>query len=366
MESLKELSQFLKPYQRLDLKAVSLTHILGLTGSKEGRDCIFQLRDIVESIFYLTQDSNTSVAKDAILSLINLTANTTDAIKIFETSKNIEPKFPLVFKAIESITNKNSELADPWTMVISNLTRVETLVPEILENLQSEEKIILDLVKAFTQIDYNIAKAKLHYLGPIFCNLTQTTKGRELICNSKYNLMEKIIPFTSYNENTIRRGGTIGILKNICFDPVYHDFVLNDKDDILHCLLYPLIGPEEYTDEENEKFPIELQYMPETKCREEDPDLRVMLLECLLQLCATKKHREFLRSKGTYEILREYHKWELNVGKDKKALLLCENVVDILIKKEEEIGLDNYKEIVVPEDISKKFTEDDEKYLNEE
>ena len=72
--------------------------------------------------------------------------------------------------------------------------------------------------------------------------------------------------------------------------------------------------------------------MPDTKTREEDPDLRRMLLESLLQLCATKRSREHLRSKGVYEILREYHKWEANSGKDKECLLACENVVDILIK----------------------------------
>lgn len=55
---------------------------------------------------------------------------------------------------------------------------------------------------------------------------------------------------------------------------------------------------------------------------------RLMLLEALNQLCATKVTREILREKNTYIILRELHKWE----KDKSCLLACENVVDILIK----------------------------------
>lgn len=75
-----------------------------------------------------------------------------------------------------------------------------------------------------------------------------------------------------------------------------------------------------------------LQYLPETKTRETDPDLRKMLLECLLQLCATRRCREVLRAKGVYEILRELHKWEAKVGRDSDCLLACENVVDILIK----------------------------------
>lgn len=118
--------------------------------------------------------------------------------------------------------------------------------------------------------------------------------------------------------------------------------------------MLPLAGPEEFDDEDNDKLPVSLQYLPETKEREQDLDIRwerdfiyyfkeneilklmvihrnyfrIMLLEALTQLCATKKGREILREKNTYVILREYHKWE----KNKNALLACENVVDILIK----------------------------------
>lgn len=74
------------------------------------------------------------------------------------------------------------------------------------------------------------------------------------------------------------------------------------------------------------------QYLPETKERETDASLRKMLLESLLQLCATKTNRQHLRSKGVYPILRAYHKWEGCISRDRECLLVCENVVDILIK----------------------------------
>lgn len=51
-------------------------------------------------------------------------------------------------------------------------------------------------------------------------------------------------------------------------------------------------------------------------------------METLTQLCAKRVNREFIRSKNAYIILRELHKWE----KDKKALMACENLVDILIR----------------------------------
>lgn len=84
-----------------------------------------------------------------------------------------------------------------------------------------------------------------------------------------------------------------------------------------------------------------------------------MLLDSLNQLCATRKAREFLRSKGTYEILRELHKWESSDDGDKMCLLSCENVVDILIRTEEEIGEDDLKTVDVPSDLVDKFNKMD-------
>lgn len=166
--------------------------------------------------------------------------------------------FKIVSVAVKHITDENSELADPWSMVLNNLTRVESLACEILDELEKDVKTLPNLVRAFAKVDYN-KKAKLHYLAPIFCNLTQTSKGRELFCHNKYNLLDKIIPFASYQESIVRRGATIGILRNICFDPVYHHIILRETDDILCAILYPICGPKELTDEENEMLPLELQ-----------------------------------------------------------------------------------------------------------
>ncbi|KAI9580927.1 protein HGH1 homolog [Glossina fuscipes] len=365
MESLTELVQFMQPSQRLDLKKIALTHVLGLTGTEEGKCAIFSVDDLLTALFHLTADESLALAKDAVLALINLTADVSGATKVYNTSREIQPAYELITTAIRHIINENSNLADPWSMVLSNLTREESIANGTLDILDENPAIMMQLMEAFAKLQYNKSKAKLDYLGPIFCNLTQTHRGRELLCRSKYNLLDKILPFSTYEESIVRRGGVIGILKNICFDPLYHEIILREPDDILNVILYPLCGPEEFTDEENELLPMELQYLPDTKKREADPGLRKMLLECLLQLCATRKSRQHLRSKGVYEILREYHIWEQKEGRHKDCLLACENVVDILIKKEEEILVDNYKEIEVCNDMKEKFIQEDEEYLKD-
>jgi hypothetical protein len=46
--------------------------------------------------------------------------------------------------------------------------------------------------------------------------------------------------------------------------------------------LLPLAGPEELDDEDMEKLPEDLQYLPPDKEREDDPDIRIMLIETLM------------------------------------------------------------------------------------
>jgi hypothetical protein len=59
---------------------------------------------------------------------------------------------------------------------------------------------------------------------------------------------------------------------------------LSDAVDLLPKLLLPLAGPEEFDEEDNDKLPIDLQYLGEEKTREQDPDIRKMLLEALTQV----------------------------------------------------------------------------------
>jgi len=76
--------------------------------------------------------------------------------------------------AVGEIINENSILADPWIMVLCNMSRVETLVPDILRQIDVDNgKTLLELAKAFAKVDYNKKGQTLNYLGNhiIFVNL---------------------------------------------------------------------------------------------------------------------------------------------------------------------------------------------------
>ena len=63
-----------------------------------------------------------------------------------------------------------------------------------------------------------------------------------------------------------------------------HEWLLSAGVDILSYLLLPLAGPEQFTDEESDSFPLDLQFLPDDKERESDPQMRMMLLEALLKV----------------------------------------------------------------------------------
>lgn len=93
--------------------------------------------------------------------------------------------------------------------------------------------------------------------------------------NKDQKILQRLLPFVEYKESTVRRGGIVGTLRNCCFDEEHHEWLLSSNVDILTYLLLPLAGPEEFSDEDNNKLPIDLQYLPETKEREADPDIRL-------------------------------------------------------------------------------------------
>ena len=82
-----------------------------------------------------------------------------------------------------------------------------------------------------------------------------------------------------------------------------HQWLLGEEVDVLPSLLLPLAGPEEFSEEETVKLPEDLQYLPNDKTREEDPDIRKMLLEALSKVIIEEK-----KSLGYREGLILYYK----------------------------------------------------------
>ncbi|KAH9391154.1 Protein hgh1 [Tyrophagus putrescentiae] len=100
-----------------------------------------------------------------------------------------------------------------------------------------------------------------------------------------------------------------------------------------------------FTTEEMDRLPLDLQYLPSGKQREPDPINRAHLLETLLQLCRTRY--------GT--------------DGDQGEQCTLENLIDVLIKTEEELGgVDDLQvEVEVPPELADKFNRLDRQALRQ-
>lgn len=345
----KELLTFLTLEMRPDVKGQATEYILGLTANKDGCRYLRTKPDFLKALLTLTADKSVAIVKDCYHALINLSADET----LHEPLVKEVDILPTLF---QNLLDPEYMLSDRICTILTNLSRHERTCKEVFRVMQEQDIGLAKLVEIFCTEGFN-KTASLHYLGPLLSNLTQLPETRQFILDKERCVIQRLLPYTQYEESTVRRGGVVGTLRNCCFDHIHHEWLLSDAVDILPFLLLPLAGPEELSEEENEGLPVDLQYLPEDKKREEDPDIRKMLIETLLLLTATKGGRQTLKNKNAYPIMREFHKWE----KEPQVIAACEKLVQVLIGDEPDSGMENLMEVEIPDDVQQKLEELDAK-----
>lgn len=106
-----------------------------------------------------------------------------------------------------------------------------------------------------------------------------------------------------------------------------------ERVNLLPYILLPLCGPEEFSEEDMDGMPDDLQFLAPDKKRESDPFILNTLIECLILLCANRPGRETLRRKKVYPIIRELHK---ALSSNEEIAQSCEKLVEILMRRESE------------------------------
>lgn len=329
-DHVEELRQFLSDTSRPDLQSVAVDIILGLSGTPEGCDVIMKEDGIVYHIVRHATEVDLPSSLKASQVLVNVSAIDNWIATLLTTHDTLMQKLLQVLLRPKSVTKENV------CMTLSNITRHEkgsSLFGDYLFSSPSTTSldILVDLFDKDTS-------GSLDYLAEVFSNITQLLSFRQwFLSKPGFDSLLRLFPYTRYMKSVIRRSGIIGLLRNLCFEIDHHKCLLGEESDFLCALLLPLAGPESFTDEENDQLPLECQYLPDDKVREDVPDLRKKLLESLLKLCVTPYGRHYLRRHGVYFILRELHKWEPvpSIKED------TESVVSILISDEpqEEITL---------------------------
>lgn len=124
-------------------------------------------------------------------------------------------------------------------------------------------------------------------------------------------------------------------MKNVSFDTESHPKLMasdsSDATNILPYLLLPLMGPEEYSDEDTEGMLEDLQLLPPDKEREKDNEIVKTHLETLLLLTTTRAGRDRLRSIKAYPVVREVHAHVEDEGVQEA----CDRLVQVIMRDEE-------------------------------
>lgn len=257
--ALDELASILRQENTVAFKHLALKNIAGITSTEEGLKAIIRSSELLKVL--LENLDNKSVGD----CLINVSASEEGAQELLKSHPNI------VDLLLTNIKNPESENADQCCMILSNLTHAPENTEIVFEFI---ERNFEDLLAVFTKTGYNKKGANLHYLSQIFANLSQNSRVRQLILDKDKSVIQRLLPFVSFKDSLIRRKGIVATLKNCCFDIEHHEFLLGENVDILPNLLLPLADNTEFDDEDNEKLPIELQYLPEDKQREVDAEVR--------------------------------------------------------------------------------------------
>lgn len=264
------------------------------------------------------------------------------------------------------ITNPTEPNADLFAMLLANMSKSDNLkriltlkrdVPKPLSTSPITIDQLLDLFVKGAEGSYN-KDANFDYLCYLFADLSKHSEGRTHFLSPRAEdadivPLSKLVVFTEH-KSEIRRRGVASTIKNACFDTQAHAKLLSRDESeggvhLLPYLLLPLMGPEEYSDEDTEGMLDELQLLDPDKEREPQNDISKTHLETLLLLTTTREARGYMREVKVYPIVRELH---LHT-EDDEVREACDRYVQVIMRDEEGEGEDEGPKV-------KEVEEDDE------
>ncbi|KAL5332679.1 hypothetical protein BJX70DRAFT_383485 [Aspergillus crustosus] len=217
------------------------------------------------------------------------------------------------------------------------IKRIFDLARRSAEPISSSRKAVDQLMDCFVKgAEGALNKhANYDYLSYLFADLSKLEEGRAYFTTRQdYDGVVPVTKLTVFTEHTsaVRRRGVASTIKNVAFDISFHPMLLSDNHaNLLPYILLPIMGPEEYTEEDTANMLPDLQLLPPDKQRDGDIEIIVTHLETLLLLTTTREGRDKLRAINVYPVIRECH---LHVNND-DVQEACDRLVQVLMRDEE-------------------------------
>ncbi|EMF11497.1 DUF383-domain-containing protein [Sphaerulina musiva SO2202] len=317
---LEELVEFLH-HGNTQIRQIAAENLVGYSTSQPSLFKRNQLEPVTD-LKLLIKDY-APIAKNALTILVNLTDDEEIVKKLIEDEACLE-------SILRRVTDAKEPNANEHCMLLANLAKsdaiakLSSLKREIPKSLSTSPIAIDQLLDCFVKGasgSYN-PKADYDYLCYVFADLSKHAEGRKHFLTPRTEgsttdaTAEKVLPISKLvvfteHASTIRRRGVASTIKNVCFDIDSHQTLLAAPEDggvgLLPYILLPLMGSEEYADEDTEGMLDECQLLPPDKEREPQNDIICTHLETLLLLTTTAEGRKVLRNVKVYPIVRELH-----------------------------------------------------------
>lgn len=296
----------------------------------------------IKHLKFLIRDQP-KIAEHAITILINLTSNEPDVLE------NVATDARFLGIAIGLLTDPAEPNANLISMLLANLAKHDALLsllttklpapPAALSTSDLALNQLMDLFVKGAAGAYN-PHADYDYLSYLFADMAKHPSIREFFVTAQaYDgvlPLNKIKVFTEH-KSEIRRKGVASTIKNVAFDvPSHATFLDEDKVNLLPYILLPIMGSEEYDEDEMMDMLPDLQLLPPDKQREPDATIVQTHVETLTLLTTTREGRDLMRRVKVYPIIRETH----SRVEDEGVQEACERLVQVLCRDEEGEGKD--------------------------
>ncbi|KAK5697957.1 Protein hgh1 [Elasticomyces elasticus] len=347
---LEELVEFLH-HGNTTIRQTAAEHLVGYSTAQPSLFKRNQLEP-VRDLKLLVKDY-APIAKNALTILVNLSEDE-------EVLKSLADDDAYLESLLKRVTDEKEPNANEQCMLLANLGKSASIkkllktkrdVPKLLSTSPIAIDQLLDCFVKGSEGSYN-KHADYDYLSYLFADIAKDEAGRNHFLTPRKE-DEKIVPLTKLvvfteHKSTIRRRGVANTIKNTAFNVHDHHRLLADQSDdgvgILPYLLLPLMGDEEYSDEDTEGMLDECQLLPPDKQREKEADIICAHLDTLLLLTTSKEGREKLRDVKVYPIVRELH-MQVETEDVREG---CDRLVQVLMRDEEGEGDDANGGAVVP------------------
>lgn len=307
MDELKELPPFLT-HENPQVRQQACKILGGFSQSKTHQDFFCTMDPpVLPRLISALSDDDAETAKLCVKAMVNLADHAGLRNKMIDSGA--------IDVVVTCLKKRTNPLAELHCMLLQNLTIELKGAKKCAQQGTALEGLNTRLLLSWaTDPDRLLPGDPYKYLINVICNISQLECVRNLIADPERKILSRLKEQLKA-KCAVRRVGLLLMLQNLLRDVEMHEFCLSEDLGLLSDMLLLIVGPEELTDADTEDFLAEvlIELGPEKK-RDPDAKVRRGVLDTLALCLHHKTSRKYLKSIGTYEIIRELHKFEKEKG----------------------------------------------------